>query len=302
MLSVLIVDDSSTIRKMLTFLLSDMNFNVVATASSGEEGIQLYNEHKPHFVTMDVNMVGMSGIEALKKIRYNHKDANVFMLTSRGDDKVVMDSIKYGAKGYILKPLVKEKIEKAIIGVFPNAFKNSEEKQEDNSSVQNYESSIKDPLTSLYTVQYMHHTIQHLIEMHDRNDDFIVGLLIVNIANLDEITTNFGAMQKEIILTQAADEIQDTIRPTDFPIRLTNNEFAIFVLGNATNDMDIIAKRLKQSIEKIKNQAAIGDTLLEVSIGMALHKKEEKLIAFLERTDEAVAEATNNTKSGIFMS
>jgi len=148
----------------------------------------------------------------------------------------------------------------------------------------------------------MHHTIQHLIEMHDRNDEFIVGLLIVNITNLDEIATNFGIMQKEIILTQAADEIQDTIRPTDFPIRLTNNEFAIFVLGNATNDMDIIAKRLKKSIEKIKNQAAIGDTSLDVSIGMALHKKEEKLIAFLERTDEAVEEATKNEKSKIFMS
>jgi len=117
MISVLVVDDSSTIRKMLSNLFLDLKLNVIATASSGEEGIQLYEQHKPDLVTMDVNMPGISGIDALKKIRYVDKDANILMLTSRGDEGVVAQSIKYGAKGYILKPLNQDKIIKAVSNI-----------------------------------------------------------------------------------------------------------------------------------------------------------------------------------------
>ena len=298
MLSALVVDDSSTIRKMLSMMLSDMNFDVVATASSGEEGIKLYEEHKPNFVTMDVNMPGINGMETLKRIRDNHKDANILMVTSRGDDLLVKESIKYGAKGYILKPLNLEKIKKSLQSVFPNEFKSEDDTQE---SIEDYDSSIKDTLTGLYSVQYMHHTIQHLLEIHDRVVAFPVGIIILNINNLDDISNEFGSIQKDIILTQAADMIQKTIRPTDFPIKLTNNEFAIFILGPATKDLSIVSEKLIKSIHAIKNEVAIGDKKLEISIGMALHKQDEKLIAFLERTDKAVIEA-KNVDSKIHMS
>lgn len=301
MLNALIVDDSLTIRKMLTSMLIDMEYNVVGAASNGQDAFELYSQFQPDFVTMDINMSGMSGIEALKKIRETYKDASIFMLTSRGDDKVVADSIKYGAKGYILKPLNKIKIEKAIENVFSSENKSVVLKEEDNLNAQNYESSIKDSLTDLYTVQYMHHTIQHLIEMHNRNEEFMVGLLIININNLDDILTKFGPLPKDVILTQAADEIRNNIRTTDFPIRLSNNEFAIFVLGDTINNMNIVAGKLKNVIESIKNKVAIEDTILNISVGMAIHKKDENLIAFIERADEAVVESVN-TKIGIHMS
>ena len=304
MLSALIVDDSSTMRKMLAGLLTDMNYKIAGTASSGAEGIELYEKYKPDFVTMDVNMPGMSGVDALKVIRDTNKDANILMLSSRGDDKVVVDSIKYGAKGYILKPLNRDKINQAITNIFPSEIKTKikTKNEDENQNIQDYESSIKDSLTNLYTVQYMHHTMQHLIEMHDRNAEFCIGLLIVRINNLEVISEEFGHMQKDIILLQVADEIQETIRTTDFPIKLTNNEFGIFILGEATKDIDTLAIRLKESIEDIQNSAAIGNTSLEVSIGMALHQKEEKLIPFLERTDKAVLKATKEIDSRIYMS
>ncbi len=294
MLSVLIIDDSSTIRKMLGNMLENMSCNIIATASSGEEGIKLYEQHKPDIVTMDVNMPGMSGMEALKNIRDKNQDANVLMLTSRGDNKLVVDSIKYGAKGYILKPLNQDKIKEAIVNIYPNAFKIEEEIVDEDSGIQNYESSIKDSLTDLYTVQYMHSTMQHLIEMHNQNNDFSIGLIIVSVNNLEDISTNYGVMQKDIILTQIADEIQTTIRSTDFPIKLTNNEFAVFILGNVVNDINIIAEKLKQSIEAIQNEAAMQDTTLNINIGMAIHKQQEKLIPFIERADEAVAQASKD--------
>jgi len=103
-------------------------------------------------------------------------------------------------------------------------------------------------------------------------------------------------------LTQAAEEIMIITRPTDFAIRLASNEFAIFVLGSATKDMIIIANRLKVGIEAIENKVAIENTSLIISIGMALHTKEEKLIDFLGRADESVKEAIHVNESRIHMS
>lgn len=302
MLKVLVVDDSSTIRKMLERMLTDMNCNVIATAKSGLESIALYNKYQPDFVTMDVNMPGMSGLDALKKIRDKYPDAKIIMLTSIGDDKLVTQAIKYGAKGYILKPLNQEKIEDVIESIFPQNDLSFVPNNENNSStIENYGDSIKDSLTDFYTIQYMHHTIQHLIEIHDRNDNINIGLLIINITNLNDVTTQFGAIQKDIITTQVADEIQSVIRGTDFPIKLTDDEFGIFVVGVSKEDIHIIANKLKIHIENIRNETAIKDTKLNVSIGMTFHEQKEKLISFLERADKAVVYANKEEEKRIFL-
>ena len=224
------------------------------------------------------------------------------MLTSRGEDQLVVESIKYGAKGYLLKPLNRVKIEKAIANIFPNAFKKEDEIHIEDSTIENFESTIKDSLTNLYTVQYMHQTIQHLVEMHDRNEGFTIGLLIVNICNLEKIIEEFGPAERDVILVQVAEEINNIMRSTDFTIRLNNNEFAIFVLGKATEDMLIIANRLKFGIEAIQSNILNKDTALEVSIGMAIHKQKEKLIAYIERADNAVKEAIQINETRMHMS
>jgi len=301
MLNILIIDDSSTIRKMLEKMLSDMHLNVIATAKSATEGIDLYNEHKPDLVTMDVNMPGMNGISALKKIRETHKDANVLMLTSKGDNELVVEAIKYGAKGYILKPLDPIKIKEAVETIFPNEFKKKKPAKKE-MDVQEYESHIRDPLTDLYTVQYMHNTIEHLIAIHNNDANIPIGFMILNINNLNDISEDFGTMQKDVILTQVADELSENINDADFPIKLTENEFGVFIVGSNTKNMKAIANRLKLNIEALKNITAIGDTKLIVSIGIALHNQNEKSIQFLERTDSALKQATKKEKTKIYLS
>lgn len=300
MLNILIIDDSSTIRKMLEKMLQDMNLNVVASAKSATEGIDLFNKYKPDLVTMDVNMPGMNGITALKRIRESHKDANVLMLTSKGDNELVVEAIKYGAKGYILKPLNPLKIKEAVETIFPNEFK---EKKIENKEmdVQEYESHIRDPLTDLYTVQYMHDTIEHLIAIHNNDSNIPIGFMILNINNLIDIAEEFGVMQKDVILTQAADELLENINDSDFPIKLTDNEFGVFIVGSQTKNMNAIANRLKLNIEALKNVTAMGDTKLVVSIGITIHNQNEKLIHFLERTDTALKQASENEKNKIYL-
>ena len=114
MLNIMIVDDSTIIRKALKIKLEEMGHTIVADAKSGKEAVALYSEHLPDLVTMDITMPIMNGIEALKLIKKKYRDARVIMVTSHGEEKLVMEAISSGAKGYILKPITKEKLEESI--------------------------------------------------------------------------------------------------------------------------------------------------------------------------------------------
>jgi len=113
-LNVMIVDDSLILRKTLNSSFTEMGYNVIAQAKSGREAIELYNKNKPDLVTMDITMPVMSGIEALKAIMGKYKDAKIVMITSHGEEQLVMNAISSGAKGYVLKPVTKEKLQEAI--------------------------------------------------------------------------------------------------------------------------------------------------------------------------------------------
>lgn len=122
MINILIVDDSSIIRKIFSEHIERMGYKVVGVAKDGKEAIKMYEELNPDLVTMDITMPIMNGIDALKAIKRKFSDAKVIMITSHGEERLVMDAISNGAKGYILKPITPESIQQAIHKVFPELF------------------------------------------------------------------------------------------------------------------------------------------------------------------------------------
>ena len=105
---VLMVDDSSTVRKLGAQMLRSEVFEICGEAPDGYQAFQLYKELKPDVVTMDVNMPVMNGIEALRQILSYDKNAKVVMVTSEGHRDMVMEAVKLGAKGYVVKPFRKD--------------------------------------------------------------------------------------------------------------------------------------------------------------------------------------------------
>jgi len=123
MLDIMVVDDSLLLRRSLTSLLQKMGHNVVAQAKSGKEALDLYPKHKPHLITLDITMPVMNGIETLKKIREKYKDeVKVIMITSHGEEELVIDAITNGAKGYVLKPITEDKLAEVIIKAVPEYY------------------------------------------------------------------------------------------------------------------------------------------------------------------------------------
>ena len=120
MLNIMVVDDSAIILKTLSRNLHDMGFYVCATAKNGADAIKLYQEHQPDIVTMDITMPEIDGIEALTEIKKIDANAKVIMVTSHGEERLVMDAISLGAKGYILKPITPLKIKQALQKACPH--------------------------------------------------------------------------------------------------------------------------------------------------------------------------------------
>jgi two-component system chemotaxis response regulator CheY len=101
---VMVVDDSATMRKIISQQLKSEAYEICGEAENGEEAFQLYQELEPDVVTLDINMPMVSGLEALQKILKWDRHAKVIMLTSEGQKQTVVEAISLGAKGYIVKP------------------------------------------------------------------------------------------------------------------------------------------------------------------------------------------------------
>jgi two-component system, chemotaxis family, chemotaxis protein CheY len=114
MTKVLIVDDASFMRMMIKDILQKNGFEVIGEAANGIEAVNLYKKEKPDVVTMDITMPDMDGIEAVKEIRSFDPGAKVIMCSAMGQQSMVMDAIKSGAKDFIVKPFQADRVLEAI--------------------------------------------------------------------------------------------------------------------------------------------------------------------------------------------
>ncbi|MCF8482891.1 MAG: response regulator [Rhodospirillum sp.] len=113
-LRVLVVDDSLITVKKITGMLAELGHAVVGTAGTGAGAVDAYRELKPDLVTMDITMPDMDGVEATRLIIEEFAEATIIMITSHGQERMLFNSLEAGAKGYLLKPLKKAKLESII--------------------------------------------------------------------------------------------------------------------------------------------------------------------------------------------
>ena len=103
-MKIIIIDDDSFICTSLkTILQSDPEIEVVAAGTSGEEAIELYERILPDILLMDIQMGGISGLDAGERIIDKHPDARILLLTTFSDNEYIVKALQIGAKGYLIK-------------------------------------------------------------------------------------------------------------------------------------------------------------------------------------------------------
>lgn len=106
----LIVDDAMIMRKMIRDVAEAAGWVVVAEASDGQQAVDLYREHQPDLVTLDLVMPVMGGIEALKVIRTGDPEARVLVVTALDQKEMLAETINAGALDYIVKPFDRQRM------------------------------------------------------------------------------------------------------------------------------------------------------------------------------------------------
>src|SRR5579863_8749338 len=115
---ILLVDDHSLLRDgVAALLLGQADMELVAEASNGREAVEQFRKHQPDVTLMDLQMPEMSGIDALSAIRGEYPDARIIVLTSYAGDVQVSRALRSGARGYLLKDMLRKELLETIRAV-----------------------------------------------------------------------------------------------------------------------------------------------------------------------------------------
>ena len=115
--TVIIVDDQEVVREGLRAILGTVpGLEVVGLAANGAEALEMVAARQPDVVLMDLNMPIMNGIEATRSLKATYPDLRVLVLTTYDAEDWVLDAIRAGASGYMLKDAPRERLIEAIQG------------------------------------------------------------------------------------------------------------------------------------------------------------------------------------------
>ncbi len=118
-IKILLVDDHAIVREGYRSLLEkQLNMEIIAEAASGEEGYQLYKEHEPNLVIMDLSLPGQGGLATISRIRKYDSEAAILVFTMHQNPAFALKASQAGAKGYITKSSQPEVLIRAIYDVY----------------------------------------------------------------------------------------------------------------------------------------------------------------------------------------
>lgn len=106
---ILLVDDAAFMRMRCSKLLAEHGYET-AEAENGSDGVAKYQSYRPDLVLMDITMPVMDGIAATREIKSIDPEAKVVMVSALGQQTMVIEAIKAGAKDFVVKPFEPEKI------------------------------------------------------------------------------------------------------------------------------------------------------------------------------------------------
>lgn len=114
MIRVLLADDHNLVRQGIRTLLQiSGDFEVVGEASDGEEALELIASTRPQVVLLDVRMPRLTGIDVLRAARLRFPEVGIILLTTFDEDAVVLEAVRLGARGFLLKDVSLDQLENA---------------------------------------------------------------------------------------------------------------------------------------------------------------------------------------------
>ena len=106
----LIVDDAMVVRFVLKKILTEVGFDEIHEAGDGKTAIEVYKQHQPDLVTMDITMPEMDGLTCIGEIMRFDNSAKIIVCSAMGQREMVAEAVGKGAKNFLVKPFQEDKV------------------------------------------------------------------------------------------------------------------------------------------------------------------------------------------------
>jgi two-component system cell cycle response regulator len=275
---VLIVDDAPDTLEIIQKLLHYEGY-AVTVASTGEEGIKKVEAEKPEVVLMDINLPGMDGTEALRRIRGINPFQCVIMLTAFATVDNAIQALKEGASDFVKKPFENDHLIH-IVNQCVEKSKTLREKEKLEEEVRRL--SLTDDLTSLYNHRHFFKTLEAELTRLKRQKTSL-SLLMFDLDNFKRYNDSYGHLEGDKVLKSIGEIVKQSIRyNVDSGYRYGGDEFAVLLIGASLDQALTIAERIRSSIEQL------GFENITVSIGLSEYRTPFDLEGFVKSADDAL--------------
>src|SRR5512136_2028343 len=281
---VLIVDDAPDTLDIIQKLLSYEGYEVIL-APTGEDGVKKVAEEKPEVVLMDINLPGIDGTEALRRIRRLNPIQSVIMLTAFATVENAIRALKEGATDFIKKPFENEHLIH-IVNQSLEKYHTLKEKEKLEEEVRRL--SITDDLTGLYNHRHFFKTLEaELVRLKRQKTS--LSLLMFDLDNFKKYNDLYGHLEGDKVLKTVVEIVKNSIRSNvDSGYRYGGDEFTVLLIGASADRALTIAERIRSSIEQGESHH------ITVSIGLSEYRDHFDLEGFVKSADDAMYRAKNS--------
>lgn len=261
--TVLIIDDSKTVRAVLLNLLKDEGlFTFYHEAESGELGFKALEEHSVDVVLCDLQMPAMTGFEFLYRLREIDKfvDLPVIMLTGNENQKDKICGLELGANDYVTKPFdPAELIARVKIQL---KIKLLQDRLKDLANT--------DPLTRLSNRRHLFSALNSELERSQRSDK-PCSLVMVDVDHFKSVNDTYGHQLGDEVLISVASHLEECMRVYDLAARFGGEEFALLMPGTDSTQATAIAERIRTVVEEMTFTEQLKPLHLTISAGVATY-------------------------------
>lgn len=162
-----------------------------------------------------------------------------------------------------------------------------------------YERSIRDPLTGLYTRNYMQEMVQRMIMAHARDKHAGFTLVMVDIDFFKAVNDTYGHQTGDTVLKSVAATLLGACREIDVPVRFGGEEFSIFLSSASIQGAGVFAQRIRKMVNEVSFHSDDKEFHVAISSGIATHHADESLAELIKRADMALYQAKKTGRNKV---
>lgn len=289
-MSIMIVDDSPTIQRLLQATLERAGYAAVHITASGEEALDFLKNTEPaelsriDCILLDVVMPGMNGIQTCREIKQHNcfADTPIIMVTVKDDAETLRDAFEAGASDYITKPVreleLLTRVKAAIL--LKNEITTRKKREAEllaaqleleNANQLLSELTITDEITMVGNRRYFSGCLKKEWARCFR-DSAPLSVIFIDIDCFQEFQDHYGQIKSDECLKLIAQVLQISLRRVgDHLARYSGCKFAVYLPQTAIHGADIVASCMLQSVQalQLKNNGRHEDAYVSVSLGAA---------------------------------